>query len=117
MLKMALKTPQMPVQRARRAISVGVAAQVGHAPGERLALGDEAAFRGADQALAVQLDQGGEVGDALVQHRADMPLQVFAQRDQVLVEGPVDVGRQRQAVARVVIAGFAEGVDVRGLHQ
>ena len=69
---------------------------------QRLAFGGEAGFGGADQAIAVQLDQRGEVRATLVEHRADMPLQVFAQRDQVLVEGPVNIGRQCQTIARVV---------------
>lgn len=61
MLKTALNTPKMPLQQAGRAFSGGVAAQAGHAPGQRLALGGEAGLGGADQPLAVQLNQRREV--------------------------------------------------------
>ncbi len=60
----------------------------------------------------MQAGQAGEVGDAPVQQAADMPFQVGAGRDQVPVHRPVHVGRQRQAVARIVVTGCAEGVDV-----
>jgi hypothetical protein len=45
-----------------------------------------------------------------------MPAQVGAGRDQVAVHRPVHVGGERDAVARVVVAGLGEGVEVRGLH-
>ncbi|MCK6410090.1 MAG: hypothetical protein L6Q70_12975 [Thauera sp.] len=36
-------------------------------------------------------------------------------RDEVAVECPVHVGRQRQAIARIVVTRFAEGMNVRRL--
>ncbi len=38
-----------------------------------------------------------------------------AGRDQPAVHCPVHVGGERDAVARVVVAGLGEGVEVRGL--
>jgi hypothetical protein len=44
-----------------------------------------------------------------------MPAPVGAGRDEVAVHRPVHVGGERDAVARVVVAGLGEGVEVRGL--
>ena len=56
-----------------------------------------------------------EVGDAAVEARAHMPPQVGAGRDELAVHRPVHVGGERDAVARVVVTGLSERVDVRGL--
>ena len=90
--------------------------QLPHPPRQRLALGVQARFGGQQQFAAVEAAEALEVGDAAVEARAHMPAQVGAGRDQVAVHRPVHVGGERDAVARVVVAGLGEGVEVRGLH-
>ena len=82
-------------------------------PFQRLALGREARLARQEQGLAVQIREPSEVWNTSVQQVTDMPFQVGAGCDQMPIHRPVHVGRERQAVARVVVAGRTEGVDTR----
>ena len=112
--------PPRPVRRAGNRVrswryARSVLLQLPHPPRQRLALGVQARFGGQQQLAALEAAEALEVGDAAVEARAHMPAQVGAGRDQVAVHRPVHVGGERDAVARVVVAGFGEGVEVRGL--
>ena len=65
----------------------------------------------------MQVDQHPVVRDAPVQRSADMPFEVGARGNQVLVHGPVHVWRQGQTIAGIVVLRFAERVDMGGFDQ
>lgn len=52
------------------------------------------------------------IGNAAIEPRRDMPPEVWAWSNEVVIHRPVHVRRERQAIAGIIVLGFAERVDV-----
>lgn len=62
--------------------------------------------------FAVQIGDFVEVADATVEHGADVPFEIRAGDEDVLVHGPVMIAGKRQAVARVVIMASSRSFPI-----
>ncbi len=90
--------------------------QPGLAPGQCVFPGPHVALQRQQQRTALQADQALQIGHAVIEQPADMPVQIRPGCDQVAVHRPMHVRSECQTITRIIVSRYRERMDVRCFH-